>query len=295
MSTDVLAAGPHTADRNPVVGFVVWLGKTVGLWISLILAIVVAGKLVPVSMAPGAPDGPFTSEQALLAVTALNAVGLALVAARARVSGWRLALVLFVAYFAISSAMMQIETLWFNASLKLPLVVIGQLVANAAITAVIVAGVGALIFHPSEEALDAWSAKLVWRIAAMALIYVVLYFAAGFFIAWQSEAVRSYYSNGMQISMPPTIVFQIFRGTLWALIALFIVSRLKGSLSSRALIMAILFAVLTAAQLLYPAPFFPWPVRQAHLIEVGTSEFIYGIIATVVLLGGAKRRPSAST
>jgi hypothetical protein len=295
MSTDNLAASPSAAESNPVAGFALWAAKTTALWVTLVAAVVAASMLVPVSMPMGRPDGPFAAGQPLLVVSALDAIALALVAARARVAGWRLALMLFVAYFAIGSAMLQIETLWFNDSLKLPLVVVGQLVADAAIVAVIVGIAGALLFHPAREAMGAVPAGLAWRVAAMALIYVVLYYGAGFFIAWQSAAVRAYYDNGAHIALIPTVLFQILRGTLWALIALFIVSRLRGSLASRALIMGVLFAVITAAQLLYPAPFFPWAVRQAHLMEVGSSEFVYGIIVTMVLLAGATRRPLAST
>jgi hypothetical protein len=174
-------------------------------------------------------------------------------------------------------------------------VVVGQLVAQAAIVGALAAFAGMLLFHPTPQPAEPVPANLAFRIGAMALIYVVLYFGAGFFIAWQSAAVRAYYDNGSQISLLPTIGFQIFRGTLWALVSLFILARLKGSLLSRALAMAVLFAVMTDAQLLYPNPVLPWAVRQAHLVEVGISEFLYGVVVTLVLLAGAAKRPLSST
>ncbi len=295
MSTDILAAGPAATERNPVVGLTLWALKTAGLWIGLIVGCVVASKLVPVNMPMPQQDGPLSTMQAFLVVNGLAAIALALVAARARVSGWRLGVVLFVAFFVIGSAMMQIETLWFNASIHMPVPVVGQLVAQAAVVGLSAAVVGALLFHHERREAPALPAGLAVRVGAMALIYVVLYYGAGFFIAWQSEAVRSYYGNGAQIAFLPTVAFQIFRGTLWALISLFILARMSGSLVSRALVMAVLFAVMTDAQLLYPNPLLPWAVRQAHLVEVGTSEFVYGIIATLVLLAGAARRPLADT
>jgi hypothetical protein len=132
---------------------------------------------------------------------------------------------------------------------------------------------------------------LTRRIAIMALLYVVIYYTAGATIAWQSAAVRAYYENGIHIQFVPTVLFQIFRGTLWAIIALFIVTRVSGSLLQRALVMGVLFSVMTAGQLLYPTSFFPWPVRAAHLLEVGASEFVYGILVTLILLAGAAKRP----
>jgi hypothetical protein len=267
--------------------------KTFALWLAAIAGSIAGGILIPLHLPPVIADGPLTAGQAMLVVNALFAVVLATVAANARVRSWRLFVLLFAANFLLCSAMMQIETLWFNESLKLPLVAVAQITAMSAIAAAVTALAGALLFRPVPAAAQPVPATLTRRIALMAPIYVVLYYGAGFFIAWQSAAVRAYYENGIHIAFVPTVLFQILRGTLWAIIALFIVTRLKGSLARRALVMGLVFAVMTAAQLLYPTPFFPWAVRSAHLAEIGTSEFIYGIVATLVLLAGAAKRPLA--
>jgi hypothetical protein len=280
--------------RSPAGSLLLLILKTAALWIAAIAGCVVGGIAVPVDLPPAMADGPLTSGQAMLVVNALVAVSLAAVAATARVRGRRLFVLLFAAYFLISSAMMQLETLWFNDSLKLPLIAVGQITASCAVAAVVTAFAGALMFRPSASAASPVPATLTRRIALMAAIYVVLYYSAGFFIAWQSAAVRAYYSNGVNIPFVPTVLFQVLRGTLWAIIALAVVTRLKGSLMQRALVMGLLFSVMTAAQLLYPTPFFPWAVRSAHLVEVGISEFVYGIAATLVLLAGAAKRPLTS-
>lgn len=276
-------------------GFTLWLVKLLALWVVLLLGSVFAGMLVPVDLPPPAADGPLTTGQALLVVDGLMAIALAMVAGRARQRGVRLGGLLFVASFVISTAMMQLETLWFNESLHLPLLVIGEITLVNAIQAVLVAIAGALLFRSVPEESDPLPATLLRRVVIMAFLYVLLYYTAGFFIAWQSAAVRAYYENGAHVPFLPTVAFQIFRGTLWALIALYIVSRMRGSLLSRALIMGVLFSVMTAAQLLFPTFFFPWSVRSAHLVEVGISEFAYGIIATLVLLSGAAKRPLSQT
>ena len=269
--------------------------RALALWVTVLVASAVASKLVPITMAVPKQDGPLSVLGAFLVVNGLIAVALSFVAARARVSGWRLAVLLFIAFFGIGSAMMQIETLYFNESIKMPVPVILALVKQTAITAAVTAAVGAVLFrHGAREPLPVPS-QMTLRIAALALTYVVLYYSAGYFIAWQSEAVRAYYGNGVHIELLPTVAFQIFRGTLWALISLYIVTRIDGSLACRAGIMAVLFAALTAPQLLYPNPLVPWAVRQVHLVEVGSSEFVYGILATLILLAGAARNRLAST
>jgi hypothetical protein len=273
------------------ISFLLWFPKAAALWIAVLAGTMLGGFVFTVDLPPAIADGPLTLQQAFLVVSGLVAVTMAAVAATARVRGWRLFVLLFAAYFLISSAMMQLETLWFNDSLKLPLKAVGQITATSAVAAVVTALAGALLFWPKASSAEPVPASLTRRVALMALIYVVLYYGAGFFIAWQSAAVRAYYSNGVNIPFVPTVLFQVVRGTLWAIIALAVVTRLKGSLMRRALVMGALFSVMTAAQLLYPTSFFPWAVRSAHLVEVGLSEFVYGIVATLVLLAGAAKRP----
>ncbi len=278
--------------RRPAVAFVLWVLKALAMWIVLLASAVLAAKLTAVSMPPTPEDGPLSPFAAFLVVNAMVAATLALIAARARVSGLRLALLLFVVFYASASAMMLIEALYFNDSLRMPMNAIIATGEQELIIALFAAAAGALLFRPRKEDVSAVPSNLTVRVVLLAVIYIVLYFTAGFFIAWQSEAVRTYYST-MEIPLASTVALQFVRGILWALISLYVVTHLKGSLASRAAIMAIAFGVLTAAQLLYPNPFMPGPVRMAHLIEVGSSEFVYGIVATLVLLAGAARHPLA--
>ena len=48
------------------------------------------------------------------------------------------------------------------------------------------------------------------------------------------------------------------------------------------------FSVLMALPLLYPNPLMPWPVRQVHLIEVGVSNFLFGVLAALIMLKKAR-------
>lgn len=290
MSTIVTADAANT-NQTPSPSLIGWIFRTLALWVACLAGVMAAGAVVPMHLPPPLVDGPLTGPQAFLVVNGLFAVTMALVAENARVRGWRLAVLLFVAYFGISSAMMQLETLWFNESLKLPLLEILHITLVSAICGAVAAIAGALLFRgPTAEAARV-PATLTRRIALMAVLYVILYYGAGACIAWQFAAVRAYYENGIHIQFVPTVGFQVFRGTLWAMIALYIVTRLKGCLPNRALVMGVLFSVMTAAQLLYPTSFFPWPVRMAHLLEVGSSEFVYGVLVTLVLLAGAAKRP----
>lgn len=64
------------------------------------------------------------------------------------------------------------------------------------------------------------------------------------------------------------------------------VKSLKGNLWSRALMTGLAFAVLMALVLLMPNPYMPWAVRRMHLLEVFTSNFLFGVACVLILMAG---------
>ncbi|MBW8881681.1 MAG: hypothetical protein JF615_09750 [Asticcacaulis sp.] len=117
-------------------------------------------------------------------------------------------------------------------------------------------------------------------------IYVVFYFGAGAMIAWQSPAVRDYYAQGTSFEMLPLVALQFFRGALWAALAAIAVKSVSGPAVLRTLTVGLAFALFTVPILLYPNAFMPWPVREMHLIEVGSSNFLFGVLTGFILLVG---------
>ena len=288
MNTEI-ASGMSDVRGSAAMRAALAMVKCAALWCALFGGAALASKLVPVHFPPSPNDGPLSGPSTFLVVSVLTTVTLAMLAERARVGGLRLGLLLFVALFATQTAMMEIEAWYFDASLHIPLPDIAALTVQGAVVAGVVAIVAALLYRrPSVEDF-AVPLHLVWRIAGLAVVYVVLYYAAGYFIAWQSAAVRAFYSNGIHIALGPTVALQFGRGLLWALISLYVVANLRGSLPSRAVVMMVMFVVFATVQLLYPSAYMPWAVRQMHLIEMGTSEALYGLLAAVILTAGGRR------
>ena len=293
-NTLTISGESHPVDRrNPVLAVALFIVKAAAFWVVLVVGSALASKIVGMTGPIPPQDGPLSITQAFLFINGSVALTLALLASRLRTSGVRMAAVLFVALFCIQTGMALTETWWFNNAVHMP---DGMIVAwgeQAVIVAALLGATGALLFRPSASSPVEIPSNLLVRIVALAAIYVAIYYAAGFYIAWASPVVRDYYTaHGNNIpGFLPTVAFQFGRGILWALIALCIVSQLKGSLFSRAAVMMILFSVVTALQLLYPNPMMPWPVRVVHMVEGATSEALYGIVATFVLMAGAARRP----
>lgn len=131
------------------------------------------------------------------------------------------------------------------------------------------------------------------RLSLIVVIYLVIYFTFGYFIAWQSAAVRAYYGGHdpgsffAQIAsvlrdQPSLVLLQVGRALLWTAIAAPIIRMMKGKWWEAPLAVALLFAV-TNSQLLLPNPLMPYDVRMAHLLETTTSNFLFGWLVVMLL------------
>lgn len=217
---------------------------------------------------------------------------------RSRWSGWRLMLAIFVVYYGVTTFMSQIESAVFITRLPpglLPrLFLAGAVIAAPfSILAVLVLGKRTGIVDESRR-LALQPREWAWRLAVIAVTYVILYFTFGYFIAWQNPAVREYYGGldhggffahmRFVVSDTPWLVpFQLLRGLLWAAIALPVIFMMKGRRQETALAVGLLFAVVMNSQLLLPNPYMPDGVRMAHLVETASSNFIFGWLVGWIL------------
>ena len=125
------------------------------------------------------------------------------------------------------------------------------------------------------------------------VIYVIIYFTFGYFIAWKSAAVRAYYGGHdpgsffAQIAsvlrhQPSLVLLQVVRALLWTAIAWPVVRMMRGKWWEAGLAVALVFAV-ASSQLLLPNPLMPYEVRMAHLLETSTSNFLFGWLVVLIL------------
>lgn len=132
------------------------------------------------------------------------------------------------------------------------------------------------------------------------VIYPLIYFLAGYFIAWQFPAIRRYYTGTtLNQGFIPQLksylsdglyLWQIARGLLWVWIALPFLRHFQGSQLKAALVLGFLFSVLHCVQLLLPNPYMPAEVRYPHLVETGGSVFVWGfVVAWMLYTKGTKK------
>ena len=231
---------------------------------------------------------------ALVAVCVIDALILSYLIVRSRWAGVRLMLAIFVVFYGVATFMPQIESAVFLTRLPPGLVprffLMGLLIAAPfSVLAVIILGKRHVDPADNEPDPPAMPASQFWKLAVIAVAYVILYFSFGYFIAWRNPVVREYYGGtdpgGLLAQMrsvvrdtPWLVPFQIFRGLCWAGIALPMVRMLKGDWPETALAIGITFALLGNVQLLLPNPYMPEPVRMAHLLETASSNFVFGLL-----------------
>ncbi len=216
---------------------------------------------------------------------------------RSRWTGWRLVLTVFFVFYGVKTFMSQIETVVFLKYLVdiVPAEMIPKLFVQGAIAAAIFSPLAVLVHgrmkgtgegpEPAQGAARPWT-EWVWKLALIAVIYVVVYISFGAFVfkPLAGEAFQAYYGD---LQLPGWILpFQALRGLMWAALALPVVRTMKGRPWEARLAVALLFSVLMASNLLIPTEIMPQAIRMAHLVEVSSSNFLFGWIVGWLLLKG---------
>lgn len=231
---------------------------------------------------------------ALLAVCFLDTIVLTYIILRSRWAGWRLIATVFFVFYGVMTFIAQIESAVFHflpPGMLPRLFLMGVLVtAPFSPLAVIILGKRkadtATINEPNSRLLMP-AKEWAWKLAVIAIAYMILYSTFGYFIAWKNPAIQAFYGGidegnffahmkAVFTTAPWLEPFQALRGVLWALFALPVIRMMKGRWQETAIAVGLLFAVLMNSQLLLPTPLMPEAVRMTHLIETASSNFILG-------------------
>jgi hypothetical protein len=281
--------------------------KIIGLSVVYALCLLVALSLGMRGLAVAQPP---TEEAKLTAlawpmVSLLNAAVLAFVVLRSRWSGWQLSAAVFVILYGAHTFLAQIESLAFlSVRNLLPPGLVQALFVAGAILAALFSPLAVLILGKWRQTtpdtdpnrrLQMPASEWLWKVIVTIVVYELLYFSFGYYVAWRNPAVQAYYEGTDQGSFltqmanyfretPWMPFFQALRSCLWLLIALPVVRMMKGQPWETALAVGLCYAVLMSSQLLFPNPYMPRAVSMAHLVETASSNFIFGLVVGFLLL-----------
>ena len=267
--------------------------NTIALWLILMigqmLGGVVAMAVTHANLAALPDDGPFRLMVALLIVNAAFAVAIAALAAHMHLAPWRKACALFVVLYGVETVLSLIEAAYFGSYLGLPASTLAMICITNAVKSILVCVAAGFLWRSVNDVAP-WPSGLWWKFVVIVPVYILIYFGAGALIAWQGPALRAYYAQGLHIDRIQLSLLQVGRALIWAGLALVLVRTIRAPMCLTAGLTGLAFCVFMGISLIIPTSFMPWDVRKMHLMEVSSSNFVFGVIAALILMAGSSRQ-----
>ena len=282
----------------------IWIGRTV-LLLVLFLILFVIGSMAVSELLPdtGSEPGLVPKDIGFLIFGILNTLLIIAVILSSRWYGWKLALTLAFAYYGAVTFLPQIESWYFLSEVTVTAEILQGLFIMGLPIAFIYIPLAVLILGKRKaKETDAIAVKvpipkkqLLLKVIAIALIYIVLYWGAGYFIAWQNPDLRAFYGSPGAItpfweqttntfSDGGLFPFQFLRGLLWTLCAIPIVYGSKLSIWCTAVLLGLFFTIPQVLGLILENPLMPSAsIRLSHMIEGIASNFTFGLIIVWLL------------
>lgn len=283
-----------------------WMLRFILLYVLFIISFMI-GSTAVANMMPDnviSEPGLVSSTSGLLIIALANLLIIAALILTSRWHGWKLAVSLALAYYGTVTFLMQMETWYFLSSITVGPQLLTRLFLMGVPTAFLfiplavwVLGKGRATADTSPHpALVMPVRQWIWKLAVLVLAYLVLYWGAGYFIAWQNSALRAFYGQpGEALPFfthtantlhhePILFLFQIFRALLWVLCALPVIRGSKVNSWWTALLVGLFFSVPQNIGHILENPLMPIAsVRVTHMIETASSTFIFGTIVVWLL------------
>lgn len=233
----------------------------------------------------------------MLLVSLLGAIALSINVKLSEWSGIKLILALGLSFWGIEYFVAQIETFYFREAFTfMTNIEILNIILRGVITTIIVVPLTVIIFGKRKatgkisikEILERIEIKSwVKKAPFFALLYIIIYLFFGYYVAWQFEAVRLFYSGTTEqlnfISqivmtikeMPLFLPYHFIRGLLWVAFSVPIILMMKGSRIKTMISLMLIFSY-HGFQIIMAQGIFPPDVLIGHTIETTISACIYG-------------------
>ena len=283
-----------------------WIIRFILLYV-LFLVCFIAGSMAVAGVMPEnalSEPGLVSPTSGLLLIALANVLVIAALILTSRWGGWKLAIGLALAYYGAVTFLMQIETWYFLSSITVGPRLLPRLFLMGIPTAFLfiplavwILGRGRAPTAGSPDPAAVMPApQWIWKLALLAVGYLMLYWVAGYFIAWQNPELRAFYGEPGDAQPffvhtantfrddPLLFPFQMVRGLLWVLCALPII---RGSAVNpwwTALLVGLLFSLPQNVGHVLANPLMPdASIRLSHMVETASSTFLFGTIVVWLL------------
>jgi hypothetical protein len=299
-------------------------GKTIGwslrvgvLVLLYFIVMALGGKVVaPYLPTTPAEPGPVPLMTALAIICASTVLVVMGMIHSSRWHGWKLVISMSVAFYLVMTVVTQLEAWYFLLGITVGPELMVRLFLQGLLSAFIFIPIAVLVMgrilplagEPVSPTISPMSLKeWLWKLGAIYVAYLVLYYTAGYFIAWQNPEVRAFYgSPGDALPFfqqmahiftndPWLTPYQLLRTLIWVAGAYPIIRGSRLSMWQTALIVGLVLSVPQNIGHLLPNSLFPLnSVRMSHLIETASSTFVFGLIMTWLLYPRYTSRKSYS-
>jgi len=299
----------ETLQASPVrlagkaIGRILRFGALIVLY--FILFVMGAGLVAPYLPTTPAEPGSVSQMTALLIVCTATVMVIISMIHSSRWHGWTLIVSMSVAFYLVMTLVTRLEAWYFLLGITIGPELMTRLFLQGIPTAFVFIPLAVLImgrFRPlagetgsptgGAMTLKEW----LWKLGVIYLAYLVLYYTAGYFIAWQNPEVRAFYgSPGEALPFfqqmihvftadPWLTPYQFLRTIIWVAGAYLIIRGSRLPVWQTALIVGLALSVPQNIGHLLPNSLIPLSsVRISHLIETASSTFLFGLIVTWLL------------
>lgn len=261
---------------------------------------ILQGHLPDITPEPGV----LTGITGLLLIAVVNTLLIMILIIVSRWQGWRLAALLSLAWYGANTFIMQIETWYFLSDLTvddqlMPLLfLMGMPVAFVFIPLAVwvLKGMKSTVSSPYPYDLKMPLSQWVGKLAIIAVAYVLLYWLAGYFIAWQNPELRAFYGSPGTITPfwqhtahtlktdPWLFPFQVLRAMIWTLCMVPILYGSSLKVWPAAILVGVFISIPQNIGHILENPLIPQAsVRLSHLVETASSTFLFGMVVVWLL------------
>ncbi|MBN8581074.1 MAG: hypothetical protein J0L96_10415 [Anaerolineae bacterium] len=257
------------------------------------------------------PEAGIQAASMIPVVAIIMTVTISYLALRSRWHGLKLAAAIFVVFFGVYTFLAQIEPLAFPAVTEQmpPGTIPGFFLAGLMLTlpfsllTVWILGKAKKdsLADESNTRLQMSTSEWMWKLSAAVILYEIVYFTFGYYVAWRTPGLPEFYGGtnpgtffGQMANVirdtPWLFLFQLFRALVWTGVGCVIIRMHKGGVFETSFAVGLAFSILMSATMLLPNPLMPPNVYRAHAIELVSSNFVFGILFTALLIGRTLNR-----
>lgn len=276
---------------------IVYIAVTVVMVVSWVIGTMTGNAVTQTT--PPVPQDAASAGLAFLAVCAFNSVLTTLLLfTTEHYRGWRkrISLILFV--FVVQFLLPQMETFFFASDIgisyaqAMAIVIAGVISSTITVFVAILVYSGLVKLDKQVATLNVQFPRPVKVLPVLALLifigYPFLYLTFGYYVAWQSESLRVFYTSSSELASFGHQVgdafangiypFQVLRALIWIAATTPVVIMLRGSGMRQFLVIAILTSLLPTSLLFIPNPYMPTDIAMTHFVETSTSNFLWGLM-----------------